>query len=247
MTWIECPTATITMDSPEQRYEQIREFLQEATLRDYPNPARRGCGGSEVLRKLAAGSLPRGADWDHVTHCSPCYRDFLQFRAEFLEGERQRRKRIRSRVVVAAIVLGGGIVTYWEVHERNQAVVTEKRYQITQQSPAVSLLLRPGLSRSIATSVGKQILVLPAKPTLVRLLLHLEDDTASLYDVVIQTVEGRDLLRFTSLPKQLLAEHDPVVALDIQSASVKPGPYVLLLFDHDPAELRNVYNLLVVQ
>ena len=247
MSWIERPIATITMDSPEERYEQIREFLQESTLRDYPNPARRGWGESEVLRKLAAGSLPRGADWDHVTHCSPCYREFLQFRAEFLEGERQRRKRMRSRVVAAAVVLGGGIVTYWEVHERNKAVATEERYQISQQSPTVSLLLRPGLSRSAATSVGKQILVLPAKPTLVRLLLHLEGDTASLYDVVIQTVEGRDLLRFTNVPKQLLAEHDPVVALDIQSASVKPGAYVLLLFDHDPAELRNVYNLLVVQ
>jgi len=234
------------MASPEQRYEQIREFLQEATLRDYPNPDRRGCHGSEVLRNLAAGSSPRGADWEHVTHCSPCYREFLEFRAAVLHGEQKRRKHIAA-VVASIVLLGGGLLAYRALRERDKSPVTETRQVNGHQSPVVSLFLRPGLSRSVTTSASKQVLVLPAKPTLVRLLLNSESDPSSLHDVVLQTVEGRDLLRLKGLPKQILPERGSVVALDIPSTAIKPGAYVLLLYDHDPLELRNIYNLQVVQ
>src|SRR6516225_8801374 len=98
-------------DSPEQRYERIREVLQKAILRDYPNPERHGCPGSEVLKQLAARRRPiLDADWEHVTHCSPCYREFLEFRAETLEREQHRKQLQRRVAIAAAILLIGGVL-----------------------------------------------------------------------------------------------------------------------------------------
>ena len=112
-------------DSPEQRSERIREILQEAVLRDYPNPERNGCPGAEVLNRLAVRRRPiRDADWEHVTHCSPCYREFLEFRAETLEREQHRKQFQRRAVIAAAILLIGGVLTYWAFQDHRKTVVT---------------------------------------------------------------------------------------------------------------------------
>jgi hypothetical protein len=206
-----------------------------------PNPDRIGCPGEGVLRALARKELPIDHPARrHLGECSPC---FIEFREFLWESRRSRQKR---KVVLFALV-AAGLLTYWAVHERNKVIISETHHDGAQQSPVVSLILRPGLSRSETTSADKQLLVLPAKPGIVRLLLHLEDDTATLYDVVIQTVEGRDLFRLTGLQKQLTPEHGSAVPVDIQSAAIKPGAYILLLFDHDSPELRNVFNLQVAQ
>ena len=43
------------------------------------------------------------AVWEHVTHCSPCYQEFLDLRSQVkIELERRRRAVLRRRVVVAA-------------------------------------------------------------------------------------------------------------------------------------------------
>jgi hypothetical protein len=113
-------------DSPEQqRYERIREVLQEAILRDYPNPDRHGCPGSEALTRLAARRRPiRDADWEHVTHCSPCYREFLEFRAETLEREQHKKQLQRRAAIAAAVLLIGGVLTYWAFQDHRNAVIT---------------------------------------------------------------------------------------------------------------------------
>lgn len=84
--------------------EQIKELLQASILRNYPNPERRGCSDPHTLRSVAEMALPHEAPgWQHITHCSPCYQEFLEFRAEVLD-----RRRTRRRLVMAA---GGAIAT----------------------------------------------------------------------------------------------------------------------------------------
>jgi len=60
---------------------QPLSWLQEAILRDFPNPERTGCPGTAVIRDIAERSVKleivEGADWDHIIRCSPCYREFL--------------------------------------------------------------------------------------------------------------------------------------------------------------------------
>ncbi len=69
-------------DPSEQELAKLKGVVQEAILRNYPNPERRGCPGSDVLQQFAFRMRPlAGQEWDHTTHCSPCYREFLELRA----------------------------------------------------------------------------------------------------------------------------------------------------------------------
>ncbi|HEX4227720.1 MAG TPA: hypothetical protein VHZ07_03550 [Bryobacteraceae bacterium] len=79
------------MDSQEQRYARLKDAVQQAILRDFPNAERKGCPGDEVVREVAARrELIEDDLWHHITHCSPCYATFLQDKDE-IRGERRRR------------------------------------------------------------------------------------------------------------------------------------------------------------
>jgi hypothetical protein len=59
------------------------ELLEQAALHDYPNPDRIGCPGAEFLKRLASNRRSialSDARLDHVTRCSPCFREFVEFR-----------------------------------------------------------------------------------------------------------------------------------------------------------------------
>jgi hypothetical protein len=67
--------------------------LQEAILRDFPNPERTGCPGTAVIRDIAERSvrleIVESPDWEHIIRCSPCYREFLDLN-EQLRVERNK-------------------------------------------------------------------------------------------------------------------------------------------------------------
>jgi hypothetical protein len=60
-------------------------FLRElgrGLLEQFPNPTRSGCPSAEVLKSIASHEMPlfEAEKWlDHLTSCSPCYRDFCEF------------------------------------------------------------------------------------------------------------------------------------------------------------------------
>ena len=72
-------------ESAKANYEQLQRRFQEEILNNYPNPERKGCPGSDVLRSLAERALTESIEndpnWQHVTHCSECYREFLALRS----------------------------------------------------------------------------------------------------------------------------------------------------------------------
>src|SRR5437867_5471341 len=83
---------------------EVKQVLQQAVLRSYPNPERKGCPGTDVLHKVAEQSRPPRDDrWEHIIHCSPCYREFLDCRHTFLR--QRRRHRIFSRLLFVIIGL----------------------------------------------------------------------------------------------------------------------------------------------
>ena len=79
-------------ESPDCPFDQAKKILQEQILQNYPNPERRGCPGDAVLKRLASGGLPPENDpvWQHVTHCSPCYGEFLQVQKGIQSRKRER-------------------------------------------------------------------------------------------------------------------------------------------------------------
>jgi hypothetical protein len=87
-------------ETPEQKFEQISRAVQESILKNYPNPERRGCPGDEAVRGVAARTGLQADDlWEHITHCSPCYAEFLAYKDEF-RRERQREVRVRRRTLI---------------------------------------------------------------------------------------------------------------------------------------------------
>jgi hypothetical protein len=68
--------------------------IQSSILKDYPNPTREGCPGLEVIKPLAKRATAfdgfvNDSDWEHVTHCSPCYQEFLDVREALRKEPRQ--------------------------------------------------------------------------------------------------------------------------------------------------------------
>lgn len=129
-------------DSPQERYERIQEILQEAIIRDYPNPERKGCPGDDTLRRLAERPRPtRDSDWEHVTHCSPCYREFLGFRSEVLERQ-QHGRAVRRRVLAAAVVVLVAVVAgYFFVRNRPGEIAKQPSPAASQNPSLVSAVL----------------------------------------------------------------------------------------------------------
>ena len=71
-------------ESPRKRFERLQKQLQDSILRNFPNPERLGCPGRSSLQELARRPMDEDIEgdrnWQHVTHCSECYREFLDVR-----------------------------------------------------------------------------------------------------------------------------------------------------------------------
>jgi hypothetical protein len=152
-------------ESADQIFEELQDIVQQAILREFPNPERKGCPGPVSLRELANRPRPtRDAVWEHVTHCSPCYQEFLDLRTQVkAQLERRRQAVLRRRVVVAAIVvvLAGGAIATYEVSQRGGL----RNPPVAGPYESASLDLK---DRSVTRSVEKQApkaqpLILPAK------------------------------------------------------------------------------------
>jgi len=97
---------------------RILDVLGRSLLKEFPNPERTGCPGSDVLKKIASREmpLPQADKWlDHLGSCSPCYRDFLQFQA----ANRARRKQMQL-AIAASILIVASLVGWVVVRQRKQ-------------------------------------------------------------------------------------------------------------------------------
>ena len=73
-----------TMENWDREEGNILEVLGRGLLREFPNPGRKGCPPSAVLKRIAGHEMPlsEAEKWlDHLSSCSPCYRDYLDLQA----------------------------------------------------------------------------------------------------------------------------------------------------------------------
>jgi hypothetical protein len=70
--------------TPEEKWNRIQSQIQEGITKGHPNPERKGCPGQEAIAALATqsakfdDSIEDDPQWHHVTHCSPCYSEYLE-------------------------------------------------------------------------------------------------------------------------------------------------------------------------
>jgi hypothetical protein len=93
-------------ESQEQKYNRIADSVQKSILRDYPNPNREGCPGDAAVRQVAARTeLRKDEFWQHITHCSPCYAEFLRYKNELRDHGKRRLHTRRSALIAASVMV----------------------------------------------------------------------------------------------------------------------------------------------
>ena len=99
---------------------QIKDLLQQSILRNYPNPERKGCLESALITEVGQQRLPHeDSRWAHISHCSECYREFLDCRKQFRENNAraaQLRRNRRLALLVTVVVLGLSAMVFLKIH-----------------------------------------------------------------------------------------------------------------------------------
>jgi hypothetical protein len=103
--------------------KRLLDTLGRDLLKEFPNPDRAGCPGSEVLKRIAFHEMPlaEAGKWlDHLTSCSPCYSDFSQFRSAY-----QKRRNRTLFAIAANILIVAGVASWVLFLRQTQPVATE--------------------------------------------------------------------------------------------------------------------------
>ncbi len=119
-------------DSPEQRYNRAMRAVQESILREFPNPERKGCPGDAAIRDLVRNRYSHGGGevWEHVTHCSPCYREYVN-----LLALAERPKRLPQFAAIAAGLVIVFAIGFWARGWWAGQSPVEQRPPLVQKSP----------------------------------------------------------------------------------------------------------------
>lgn len=184
-------------------------------LRDeFPNPERIGCPGREIVAAIAAHKMPLSqaeSYLDHLTSCSPCYRDFLQLQRE------HRQRRTRMIFAVAASVLIVAAIATWAVIYRHGSNL--------QVARSVVVDLR---NHSMARGTEP----LPSEPPLEisRSVSHLDiylpfGSSDGPYDFRISTAREEVLRTGSGFAK--VQEGITALPVDVNLSSVSPDLYIL--------------------
>ena len=71
-------------ETPEEKWKRVQDQIQDGILNAYPNAERSGCPDGAGILALAQRSvrfddtIEDDPQWQHVTHCSPCYAQYLE-------------------------------------------------------------------------------------------------------------------------------------------------------------------------
>jgi len=192
----------------------LLEILRQGLATEFPNPERIGCPGSSLLKGIAQGkvSLTEAEPWlDHLGLCSPCFKEFKEFRRQ----STSQRRRVLALVATAAVLLfavGGWL---W-VRARHSVQTTE--------TAVLDLRARSVPRGQNPADTGQAPLEIPR--TTKHLVLELPiGSKEGLYDVGLITATGEELLRATGTAE--LRDHIIGLRVDLDLTGIRPGAYSL--------------------
>ena len=188
------------------------DALGRGLLKEFPNPERVGCPGSELLRGIASRKVPlaQAEPWlNHLTSCSPCFRDFNQFR----EAYQRTRRRILLAVAASILVVATAGI-WWVIRTQNEiqsaesAVLDLRNRSLTRGSDAV-----PDEPLEIRRNVPRMDIYLPF------------GSTEGPYEVRIVTTSGESIATTSGIAKL----NDSITSLQVavNLSRARPGRYVL--------------------
>jgi hypothetical protein len=193
--------------------KRILDALGRGLLKEFPNPERSGCPGSDVLKRIVSKTMPlaEAEKWlNHLGSCSPCYKDFSELRKV---REVQRKRTLLA--IAASILVAIGIASWVLVQRHNESLVAQT---------AVLGLSTRSVSRSPEPNPGEQPLELRRGFSQLNIYLPLGSPEGT-YDLRIVTSSGDSLLN-TGGPARL---SDGITTLHVREDAfiARPGQYIL--------------------
>lgn len=209
-------------ETPEEKYEQISRAVQESILRNYPNPERRGCPGNEVVRTVAARTELKADDvWEHITHCSPCYAEFLAYKDEF-RRKRQHEVGVRRRTVIglaAAAAIAVPVILVTRPHQSPGEVIIAE-WDLERYAPA----------RGLDDDQNRPPFRAPLKRGRIQARLPLGTDEGTYQIEVRRTEEGPALKRAEGNARIL--EGHTILPFEMDFSDLTAGSYFAAIGGH---------------
>jgi len=150
---------------------------------------------------------------DHLTSCSPCYRDFLGLQAKY----RQRRTRMIF-AVAASVLIVVGLATWAMLRRHNN-----------EQIAAVIDLRDRSMARGIEPPPTEPPLEIPRNASHLEIFLPLGSNDGP-YDLRVTT--GRGELLFSGAGEAKLEQGVTTLRVDLRMSLARPGNYLLQIHRH---------------
>jgi hypothetical protein len=197
----------------ERDEKRILDALGRGLLTEFPNPNRTGCPGSEVLKKIASHEMPlsEAGKWlDHLTSCSPCYREFSQIQSTY------RSRRTRTILAIAASILVVAGIAGW-------VLLSKQKEPLVAQTVVLDLRNR-SVARGGEPNSGEQPLEVSRAATKWNIYLPLGSSEGP-YDLRILAPTGGVLV--TTSGTASLKDQVTSLQAEMHLSSSPRGEYVL--------------------
>jgi hypothetical protein len=194
--------------------EAGRHFFSTA----FPNPNREGCPGQDVLKAIAFRKLERqkAKEWDdHLSHCSPCFNEYMAFREE---AQRSARLRMVAVAAAAAIVVIVGAI--WLAY---RSLGPQHNTNVTYQANLLDLREKSALRGAEANSSGTPI-ELPRGALALSIYLPTGSEPGK-YEVEILEQLGKPLI--SAEGTAALRDHIAVLEVKVDLQRLHPGLYLV--------------------
>jgi hypothetical protein len=191
--------------------KQVLAALGRGLQNEFPNPERVGCPGREIITAVADHRMPLSKAepyLDHLSSCSPCYRDFLQLQTE----HRRRRARV-TFAVAASVLIVLGLATWAILRPHGQQVAN-----------AVIDLRDRSMARGTEPPASEPPVEIPRGVSHLQIYLPLGSSEGS-YDVQINSVRNEPF--FSGTGEARLRQGLTVLGVDLGRSSPRSGNYIL--------------------
>ena len=197
--------------------KRILDALGRGLLREYPNPERVGCPTSEIVRGIARHRVPlvEAEPWlDHLTSCSPCYRDFSEFRDVYQFRRMTILFAIVASVLIVASVSGWVLVQKYRQRDLVQTAVLDLRDRSVPR----------GTEAGSHPTQGERPLEIRRTVSHLNIYLPLGSSDGP-YDVRVVSPNGESLATVSGTAG--LKDHITLLPIEVSLSSLPPGRYAL--------------------
>jgi hypothetical protein len=224
-------------DTPEKRYERLQNAIQDTILRNFPNPERKGCPGDAMVEEVAGRrELIEDDAWQHVTHCSPCYAAFLQYKNEFRLARRRKGLKLLIGAVTVAVLTAS--ITVYEVRHRSESSGVSEGAEY--EAAAIDLRNTSSKRGTKEQSSNSPALFLPRKRLALSIYLPFGSEPG---DYEFRLLRGEQPV-ITAHANAKLEQGIVVLSARVDTSTLAPGEYAIGVrqgtwnWDDHPVTLR---------